>query len=134
MSRFSTYCGAEASSCPLAGFVDGSCCPLSRSPLALIILAPSGSAVATQGHDKSISLSALDESGKPVNDLTVSALRILEDGADREVTGLMPAIDPLTIAPLADTTKGADEEVSPGRPGRHDPAGARAARERIRSA
>jgi VWFA-related protein len=70
---------------------------------------PPGSAAATQGKDKSIFVSALDASGKPLKDLTIPELRIREDGVDREVTGLMPAIDPLTIALLADTTKAAAE-------------------------
>jgi VWFA-related protein len=84
--------------------------------LALVFLLPSalvptGSVIATQRTDKSIFLSAFDGSGKPVKDLTVSELRIREDGVEREVTGLMPAIDPLTIALLADTTKAADEYI-----------------------
>jgi VWFA-related protein len=86
--------------------------PSGLSPLGLWSLGlPPGSAVATYGNDKSIFVSALDGSGKPVKDLTVSELRIREDGVEREVSGLMPAIDPLTIALLADTTKGADEYI-----------------------
>jgi VWFA-related protein len=86
--------------------------PSGLSPLGLWSLGlPPGSAVATHGNDKSIFVSALDGSGKPVKDLTVSELRIREDGVEREVSGLMPAIDPLTIALLADTTKGADEYI-----------------------
>jgi len=82
---------------------------LSSVTVAVICFLVAGPAVATQGTDKSIFVSALDESGRPVKDLTAAELRIREDGVDREVTGLKPAGDPLTIALLADTTQGASE-------------------------
>jgi VWFA-related protein len=85
--------------------------PSATLPFALVFLLPLAPAAATQTADKTVFLSVLDESGRPVKDLTVSDLRIREDGVDREVTGLKPATDPLTIALLADTTKGAEEYI-----------------------
>jgi VWFA-related protein len=79
--------------------------------LLLLGLPPLAPAAATQSTDKSVFLSALDGSGKPVKDLTASEVRIREDGVELEVVGLKPATDPLTIALLADTTSAAEEYI-----------------------
>jgi hypothetical protein len=59
--------------------------------------------------DKSVFLSALEESGKPVRDLTTADIRIREDGADREVTEVRPAAQPLQLELLGDTTANAEK-------------------------
>jgi VWFA-related protein len=64
-----------------------------------------------QGTDKTIFLSVVDASGKPVKGLTAAEFRLLEDGTEREVTSAKPATEPLSIALLADTTKVAEEVV-----------------------
>jgi VWFA-related protein len=66
---------------------------------------------AEPASDKSIFVAAVDESGKPVKDLTLADVRLREDGTDREITAVKPATEPLQVELLADTTKGADEVI-----------------------
>ena len=91
---------------------------VSRVLVALVAVGVSGWVVeatvpgAVQGAtDKTIFLSVVDASGKPVKDLTAAQFRLLEDGTEREVTDAKQSTQPLSIALLADTTKGAEEVV-----------------------
>ena len=59
--------------------------------------------------DKSVFVSVLDQSGKPVKNMTGEEFLVREDGTDREIIAVRPATQPLTIELLADTTGGIDE-------------------------
>jgi hypothetical protein len=62
-------------------------------------------------EDKTIFLSALDGSSKPVTDLKLEDVRLREDGADREIVSVKPSTQPLSVMLLADTTAGAEPFV-----------------------
>ncbi len=62
-------------------------------------------------EDKTIFLSALDGSSKPVTDLKLEDMRLREDGADREIVSVKPSTQPLSVMLLADTTAGAEPFV-----------------------
>ena len=57
--------------------------------------------------DKSIFVSVVDASGKPVKDLTTNEFQILEDNVQREVVGIKPATQPLAVQLLIDTSENA---------------------------
>jgi VWFA-related protein len=57
--------------------------------------------------DKSIFVSVVDASGKPVKDLTMNEFQIREDNVQREVVGIKPATQPLAIQLLLDTSENA---------------------------
>jgi VWFA-related protein len=78
------------------------------SGLALVLVAV---AVAAQDPEKSIFVSALDASGRPVVDLTAEDFAIREDGVERRVVRARLTAEPLRIALLADTTSVADRSV-----------------------
>ena len=56
--------------------------------------------------DKSLFVSVIDESGKPVKDIQLGELLIREDSADREVIAVKPASQPISVAVLIDTAQG----------------------------
>lgn len=63
-------------------------------------------------RDRSLVLSVVDGSGRPVTDLQPDDLRVREDGVDGEVTGLTRAPGSLYIQVLVDTTPGTEPYVS----------------------
>jgi hypothetical protein len=76
-------------------------------PLVLVALAVPGARVQTQGGvNKSIFISVLDESGKPVKDIVADDILIREDNVDRQVIAVKPALQPLSVAVLVDTAQG----------------------------
>ena len=59
----------------------------------------------TQAADKSVFVTVLDGEGKPVKDIAATEFALREDGADREITGVKLATQPLFISLLGDTSK-----------------------------
>ena len=62
---------------------------------------------AEQEDTKSLFVSVLDDSGKPVKDMTADEFRLREDGTDREIDTVRPAQPPLQIVFLVDTSDSA---------------------------
>lgn len=73
--------------------------------LLVFALLPAVAARTPAPADKSIFVTALDQNGKPVTDLTMKEFALREDGADREIVSVKAATQPLTITLLADTTE-----------------------------
>ena len=66
--------------------------------------------------DKSLFVSVLDQSGKPVKDIQLGELLIREDNADREVIAVKPASQPISVAVLVDTAQGRRQTDAYGTP------------------
>lgn len=77
---------------------------LALSALVAVCSAAAPIALGQSAADKTIFLSVLDDSGKPVTDLKLGEILIREDGVDREVVSVSPAKEPLYVAVLVDTT------------------------------
>jgi hypothetical protein len=63
-------------------------------------------------RERTLVLSVVDGSGRPVTDLQADDVRVREDGVDGEVTGLKRAPGSLFIQILVDTTPGTEPYVS----------------------
>lgn len=88
-----------------AGFI-----PRAAAVAAMALLAaPSARVTAQQLPEgsKSIFVSVLDASGNPVKDMTPDEFAVREDGKDREMVGIRPAVDPLQLVVLVDTSDSA---------------------------
>jgi len=72
----------------------------------LLGVSASPAAFAQRGLNKSLFLSILDESGKPLKTLTTDDVMIREDGVDRQVLTVKPPSQPISVAVLADTAQG----------------------------
>jgi hypothetical protein len=75
-------------------------------PLALLILPGQVPADTQGGVDKSLFISVLDETGKPVKDIVTDDILIREDNVDRQVVVVKPASQPISVAVLVDTAQG----------------------------
>ena len=77
-------------------------------PLVAVLALVAGVGARTQSAvDKSIFVSVVDASGKPVKDVTAAEFQIREDNMMREVVGVKPATQPLAIQLLMDTSENA---------------------------
>src|SRR5262245_25520220 len=62
--------------------------------------------IAGQSINKSLFVTVLDASGRPLTDLALGDILIREDNTDREVVEVKPASQPLAVAVLVDTAQG----------------------------
>lgn len=60
-----------------------------------------------QEGQKTIYVSVLDDSGKPVKDMTADEFALREDGKDRKIVSIGPAVAPLDVVVLVDTNDSA---------------------------
>lgn len=78
---------------------------------AVAVLAwPAAHIAARAGHQegqKSIFVSVVDDSGKPVKDMTADEFALREDGKDRQIVSVGPAQAPLDVVLLVDTDNSA---------------------------
>ena len=74
-------------------------------------LAPSRSALAQRGNE-SMFVSVLDSSGAPAPGLAARDFVVVEDGAEREVLEVRPAVAPMQIAILVDTSASLTDATS----------------------
>jgi len=66
---------------------------------------------AAQGRERSLYVSVVDASGAPVRDLTTTDVIVKEDNVTREVLRVTPAIEPMQIAVLVDTSQAARDAI-----------------------
>jgi hypothetical protein len=69
-------------------------------------------ALDAQAIQRALYVSALTDAGAPVADLGPSDFIVREDNAAREVLKVEPAIEPMQIAVLVDTSQGARDDIS----------------------
>jgi hypothetical protein len=96
-------------------------CVRTSLPLAVaILLVPAVSArlgvAAQEGVSKSLYISVLDSAGSPVKDMAADDILIREDGVDRAVVAVKPAMQPISVAMLVDTAQGSREKDAYGTP------------------
>jgi hypothetical protein len=65
-----------------------------------------------QAIQRALYVSALTEAGAPVADLAPADLIVREDNVAREVLTVVPAVEPMQIAILVDTSQGARDAIS----------------------
>src|SRR5438067_8602486 len=73
----------------------------------VVMRAPPLSARQIPEGTKSLYVSVLDDSAKPVKDMTADEFRLREDGADRTIVSVGPAKAPLQVVVLVDTSDSA---------------------------
>jgi hypothetical protein len=89
------------------------------TPRALVAVLLSAAAAAfavqprvnAQSRERSLYVSALSESGAPVEDLAPTDLVVREDNAVREIMRVVPADDPMQIEILVDNTRAATDYI-----------------------
>jgi von Willebrand factor type A domain len=70
------------------------------------------SALDAQAIQRAMYVSALNDAGAPIADLGPSDFIVREDNKAREVLKVEPAVDPMQIAILVDTSQGARNDIS----------------------
>jgi len=79
--------------------------------LALVVgLMPAVAARTPAEITKSLFVTVLDGSGQPVKDMTADEIAIREDGADRKIVEMKPALQPVFVEMLVDTSGVEDAE------------------------
>lgn len=68
--------------------------------------------LSAQATQKSLYVSVVDDTGKPVPDLGTRDIVVREDNIAREVLDLRPAEEPMQIALLVDTSQGARNDIA----------------------
>ena len=84
---------------------------VARAFLAAIAIA-SGVRVGAQAIQRSMYVSVVNDAGVPVPDLGPSDFVVREDGTAREVLRVVPAVDPMQIALLVDTSQTARNSIA----------------------
>ena len=69
-------------------------------------------ALAAQGNQRALYVTALTDGGAPAADLGPSDFLVREDNIAREVLKVEPAVEPMQIAVLVDTSQGARDDIS----------------------
>jgi VWA domain-containing protein len=69
-------------------------------------------ALHAQAIERSMTVSVVNEAGAPIPDLGVSDFIIREDNAEREILKVVPAIEPMHIALMVDTSRASRDNVS----------------------
>jgi hypothetical protein len=88
--------------------------PLALALAALTFVPLALRADVIQDTEKSVFVTVVDSAGKPVTDLAAGEIGIKEDNVIREVTGVKPATQPLSVVVLADTTRNAGGNAMTG--------------------
>jgi von Willebrand factor type A domain len=89
-------------------------CVLLPPVLALVGLMPVAAAPTPAEITKSLFVTVLDQqSGQPVKDMTADEIAIREDGSDRKIVEMKPALQPVFVEMLVDTSgvQGAEDVV-----------------------
>lgn len=74
-------------------------------------LADSPAGQRSSGRERSMYVSVVDQNGMPVPDLGPSDFLVKEDNLTREVLRVVPAVDPMQIAVLVDTSQAARDHI-----------------------
>ncbi|HEY7169210.1 MAG TPA: vWA domain-containing protein [Vicinamibacterales bacterium] len=93
---------------------------LSSAACAALLCASLPAALFAQAEQRSIFVSALDQSGAPVADLQPRDVIVREDKATREVLNITPASQPMQLAVLIDNSQAAEPYIRDYRAGLTD--------------
>jgi hypothetical protein len=84
---------------------------ISLAASAALLLIVSAAPVHAQAEQRVVYVSALDESGAPVQNLDIRDIEVREDKVAREILSVAPAADPMQIVLLVDNSQAADPIV-----------------------
>jgi hypothetical protein len=93
---------------------------LPSAACAALLLASLPAVIFAQAEQRSVYVSALDQSGKPVAELQTRDVIVREDKATREVLNITPAAQPMQLAVLIDNSQAAEPYIRDYRAGLTD--------------